>query len=76
MTRANPFSTDGSFSTAEKLAVITCDLRRKQAALQKLVDAGRMRRQNFEHDIGVYEALIADLRAQQLRESGPMRPDL
>ena len=76
MTRTNPFSSDGSFSTTAKLSVLTCDLARKRVALQKLVDAGRMRQQNFDHDIGVYEALIAELQEQQVRECGPMPTQL
>lgn len=62
MKLTNPFSADGSFSAAEKLAALEREVARSRGYHQGLVDAKRMKPENFAAKIGALEAILEDLR--------------
>lgn len=69
MKLTNPYSADGSFSAAEKLAALEREVARSKGYHQGLVDAKRMKPENFASKIGALEAIVEDLRAQMVTEA-------
>lgn len=58
----NPFRPDGEFTTVDKFAVLSEEVKRMRPALQRLVDQKRMRPENFAAKVGALDALVEDLR--------------